>query len=77
MTVMDNFQDLKKQLIVEFEGEYVMDEGGVFKEFFQFVVEEIFNLDFGKFVIILDIKCMFIGILLCGNQNMCDKLIFY
>lgn len=49
MTAMDNPQDLKKQLIVEFEGEHAMDEGGVSKEFFQLVVEEIFNPDFGKF----------------------------
>ena len=47
MTAMDNPQDLKKQLIVEFEGEHAMDEGGVSKEFFQLVVEEIFNPDFG------------------------------
>ncbi|XP_061189216.1 ubiquitin-protein ligase E3A-like [Saccostrea echinata] len=49
MTAMDNPQDLKKQLIVEFEGEHAMDEGGVSKEFFQLVVEEIFNPDFGMF----------------------------
>ena len=45
---MDNPQDLKKQLYVEFEGEQGIDEGGVSKEFFQLVVEEIFNPDIGK-----------------------------
>lgn len=54
---MDNPQDLKKQLIVEFEGEHAMDEGGVSKEFFQLVVEEIFNPDFGKlFVNLYNLK---------------------
>lgn len=77
MTAMDNPQDLKKQLIVEFEGEHAMDEGGVSKEFFQLVVEEIFNPDFGKFATTLDTECILTGTSLCGNQNMCDKLIFY
>lgn len=45
----DNPQDLKKQLYVEFEGEQGIDEGGVSKEFFQLVVEEIFNPDIGMF----------------------------
>lgn len=45
---MENPNNLKKQLVVEFEGEQGIDEGGVSKEFFQLVVEEIFNPDFGK-----------------------------
>ena len=45
---MDNPQDLKKQLYVEFDGEQGIDEGGVSKEFFQLVVEELFNPDIGK-----------------------------
>ena len=45
---MDNPQDLKKQLYVEFDGEQGIDEGGVSKEFFQLVVEEIFNPDIGE-----------------------------
>lgn len=49
MVAMDNPQDLKKQLFVEFEGEQGIDEGGVSKEFFQLVVEEIFNPDIGMF----------------------------
>ncbi|XP_065205619.1 ubiquitin-protein ligase E3A isoform X2 [Planococcus citri] len=43
-------QDFKKQLMVEFEGEQGMDEGGISKEFFQLIVEEIFNPDYGMFV---------------------------
>lgn len=49
MVAMENPKDLKKQLVVEFEGEQGIDEGGVSKEFFQLVVEEIFNPDYGKF----------------------------
>lgn len=45
---MENPADLKKQLYVEFEGEQGVDEGGVSKEFFQLVVEEIFNPDIGN-----------------------------
>lgn len=44
---MNSPQDLKKQLFVEFEGEQGVDEGGVSKEFFQLIVEELFNPDFG------------------------------
>jgi ubiquitin-protein ligase E3 A len=33
---------------VEFDGEQGIDEGGVSKEFFQLVVEEIFNPDIGQ-----------------------------
>lgn len=48
MIAMENPADLKKQLYVEFEGEQGVDEGGVSKEFFQLVVEEIFNPDIGR-----------------------------
>lgn len=50
MASQDNPADLKKQLYVEFEGEQGIDEGGVSKEFFQLVVEEIFNPDYGNFI---------------------------
>lgn len=58
MVAMENPSDLKKQLVVEFEGEQGVDEGGVSKEFFQLVVEEIFNPDYGMFTtqVILDRK---------------------
>ncbi|XP_061593598.1 ubiquitin-protein ligase E3A-like [Cololabis saira] len=49
MISMENPSDLKKQLYVEFEGEQGVDEGGVSKEFFQLVLEEIFNPDIGMF----------------------------
>ncbi|XP_053177880.1 ubiquitin-protein ligase E3A [Scomber japonicus] len=49
MISMENPSDLKKQLFVEFEGEQGVDEGGVSKEFFQLVLEEIFNVDIGMF----------------------------
>ena len=46
---MENPSDLRKQLFVEFEGEQGVDEGGVSKEFFQLIIEEIFNIDFGEY----------------------------
>ncbi|KAH3713647.1 ubiquitin-protein ligase E3A-like [Dreissena polymorpha] len=49
MIAMENPADLRKQLYVEFEGEQGVDEGGVSKEFFQLIVDEIFNVDFGMF----------------------------
>ena len=49
MIAVENPSDLKKQLVVEFEGEQGVDEGGVSKEFFQLIVEEIFNPDYGMF----------------------------
>ncbi|XP_026491337.2 ubiquitin-protein ligase E3A [Vanessa tameamea] len=49
MIAMERALDLKKQLVVEFEGEQGVDEGGVSKEFFQLVVEQIFNADYGMF----------------------------
>lgn len=49
MVAMENPSDLRKQLFVEFDGEQGLDEGGVSKEFFQLIVEEIFNVDFGMF----------------------------
>lgn len=49
MVAMTNPKDLKKQTVVEFIGEQGVDEGGVSKEFFQLIVEEIFNPDYGMF----------------------------
>lgn len=50
MVAMSNPKDLKKQIFIEFDGEQGIDEGGVSKEFFQLIVEEIFNPDFGMFI---------------------------
>uniref|UniRef100_A0A1B0A563 HECT domain-containing protein n=1 Tax=Glossina pallidipes TaxID=7398 RepID=A0A1B0A563_GLOPL len=44
---MSNPKDLKQQLVVESVGEQDIDEAGVSKEFFQLIIEEIFNPDFG------------------------------
>uniref|UniRef100_A0A8C7G2K9 Ubiquitin-protein ligase E3A n=1 Tax=Oncorhynchus kisutch TaxID=8019 RepID=A0A8C7G2K9_ONCKI len=49
MIAIENPADLRKQLFVEFEGEQGVDEGGVSKEFFQLVLEEMFNPDIGMF----------------------------
>lgn len=56
MIAMGNPKDLKKQLVVEFVGEQGIDEGGVSKEFFQLVVEQIFNPDYGMFIYQEDTK---------------------
>lgn len=49
MVALENPGDLKKQMVVEFEGEQGIDEGGVSKEFFQLIVEQIFNPDYAMF----------------------------
>lgn len=46
---MENPSDLKKQLVVEFEGEQGIDEGGLSKEFFQLVIDQVFNPDYAMF----------------------------
>jgi len=50
VVAMENPQDLKKQLVVEFDSEQGIDEGGLSKEFFQLIVEEMFNPDYGMFI---------------------------
>jgi ubiquitin-protein ligase E3 A len=50
MVAITNPKDLKKQIFIEFDGEQGIDEGGVSKEFFQLICEEIFNQDFGMFL---------------------------
>ncbi len=40
--------DLRKQLRVEFHGEEGIDEGGLQKEFFQLIVEQLFDPMFGR-----------------------------
>jgi len=50
MVVLENPADLKKQLVVEFDSEQGIDEGGLSKEFFQLIIEEIFNPDYGMFI---------------------------
>lgn len=46
-TALTDPDAFKKQLRVEFEGEQGVDEGGVSKEFYQLVTEELFNPDYG------------------------------
>ena len=42
VVVMENPQDLKKQLVVEFDAEQGIDEGGLSKEFFQLIGSQSF-----------------------------------
>jgi ubiquitin-protein ligase E3 A len=53
MVAAENPQDLRKQLFVEFEDEQGIDEGGVSKEFFQLVIEELFNPDIGLYFLVI------------------------
>lgn len=41
--------DFKKPLKIVFDGEEGVDEGGVQKEFFQLLIEQLYNEDFGMF----------------------------
>ncbi|KAL9643574.1 hypothetical protein ABK040_010187 [Willaertia magna] len=47
--IMLKAEDLKKQLRVKFIGEEGIDEGGVRKEFFQLIVRQIFDVNYGMF----------------------------
>ena len=40
--------DLRKQLRVEFYGEEGIDEGGLQKEFFQLIIEKLFDPVYGE-----------------------------
>lgn len=53
MIAQESPEDFKKQFVVEFDGEEGIDEGGVSKEFFQLVIEELFNPDFGNFILFI------------------------
>ncbi|CAL8090810.1 unnamed protein product [Calicophoron daubneyi] len=48
---IENPTDLKKQLLIEFEGEQGIDEGGLSKEFFELIIEKIFDPVYGMFVL--------------------------
>ncbi|KER27893.1 hypothetical protein T265_05172 [Opisthorchis viverrini] len=50
ITCSENPGDLKKQLRVEFEGEQGVDEGGLSREFFQLIIEKVFDPVYGMFV---------------------------
>ncbi|KAJ1613059.1 putative e3 ubiquitin-protein ligase [Cryptosporidium canis] len=54
--------NLKKQLRVSFVGEEGVDEGGVQKEFFQLLVHEIFNIDFGMFIYYEDTRLFWFNV---------------
>jgi len=49
LRVSQHHQDLKKPLKVQFVGEDGIDEGGVQKEFFQLIMAQIFDVNYGMF----------------------------
>jgi len=50
-------EDLKKPLKVIFKGEEGIDEGGVQKEFFQLIVRQMFDLNYGMFTYDEETRC--------------------
>lgn len=48
-SLLKSTKDLKKPLKVKFKGEPGVDAGGVQKEFFQLLVRELFDVEFGMF----------------------------
>jgi len=50
-------EDLKKPLKVIFKGEEGIDEGGVQKEFFQLIVRQMFDLNYGMFTCDEESRC--------------------
>jgi len=44
---MQDSEKFRRQLTVKFAGEDGVDQGGVKKEFFQLIVQEIFDVQFG------------------------------
>ncbi|CAF3132441.1 unnamed protein product [Rotaria socialis] len=51
-------EELKKQLFVEFEGEQGHDEGGLSKEFFQLITEQIFSPEYAMFMTNEETRCL-------------------
>uniref|UniRef100_F1KTF0 HECT-type E3 ubiquitin transferase n=1 Tax=Ascaris suum TaxID=6253 RepID=F1KTF0_ASCSU len=46
----DNVSNFRKQLRVYFDGEQAVDEGGVSKEFYQLITQQLFCPDYGMFI---------------------------
>ncbi|CAH8625144.1 unnamed protein product [Dicrocoelium dendriticum] len=49
ITCLEKPSDLRKQLMIEFEDEQGVDEGGLSKEFFQLIIEKVFDPVYGMF----------------------------
>ncbi|VDN02113.1 unnamed protein product [Thelazia callipaeda] len=47
---LDDSANFKKQLRIHFDGEQAVDEGGVSKEFYQLITNELFCPDYGMFI---------------------------
>jgi len=48
--ILNDPSDLKKKLRVHFDGEPGIDEGGLQKEWFQLIVEDLFSVKYGMFI---------------------------
>lgn len=51
MITTNNLSDLKKELAVQIDNEICIDQDEVCKEFFNLIIEELLNPDFGKYFI--------------------------
>ncbi|KAL0490480.1 E3 ubiquitin-protein ligase HECTD2 [Acrasis kona] len=54
--IINKKRDLKKSLKVQFVGEEGVDQGGVQKEFFQLIVRQIFDVNYGMFELNADTR---------------------
>mmetsp|Transcript_14729 Transcript_14729/g.17051 ORF Transcript_14729/g.17051 Transcript_14729/m.17051 type:complete len:91 (-) Transcript_14729:231-503(-) len=48
-SLVNSTKDLKKPLRVKFKGEPGVDAGGVQKEFFQLLIRDLFDVEYGMF----------------------------
>lgn len=67
--IVNNQEDLKKPLRVQFIGEQGVDEGGVKKEFFQLIVRQIFDVNIGMFTYNPDTRTFWFNPYSLENDN--------
>ena len=60
-------KDLKKKLKVSFVGEPGLDMGGLTKEWFQLLIKQIFDAEYGMFVYHTHSRCYWFSMIQEGN----------
>lgn len=65
--ISEKQRDLKKKLKVSFVGEPGLDMGGLTKEWFQLLVKQIFEPDYGMFVYHSHSRCYWFSV--AGNEK--------
>ena len=68
-------KDLKKKLKVSFVGEPGLDMGGLTKEWFQLLIKQIFDAEYGMFVYHTHSRCYWFSMIQEGNLrwNRCNE----